>query len=179
MGEEEREPGTYCSRMHQVSLVTCILLRYTKITVNFCLPAETVHCIVLLPVGTHTGGFEVKNNIALTVIVCIVSFEAIGELQKERLHHSRAPAFKLEWTNTWTIPASEELSTFVAHLPSSSTRSVVGGSHLLYRRSWPCFVEVSVSVTKHILFLSNVYSLSTTRGTVSNQSIIANPRPPT
>ena len=39
-GEEEREPGTHCSRMHQVPLVTCILLRYTKITVNCCLPAE-------------------------------------------------------------------------------------------------------------------------------------------
>ena len=32
--EEEREPGTHCSRMRQVPLVTCILLRYTKITVN-------------------------------------------------------------------------------------------------------------------------------------------------
>ena len=39
-GEEEREPGTHCLRMRQVPLVTCILLRYTKITVNFCLPAE-------------------------------------------------------------------------------------------------------------------------------------------
>ena len=39
-GEEEREPGTHCSRMCQVPLVTCILLCYTKITVNFCLPAE-------------------------------------------------------------------------------------------------------------------------------------------
>ena len=38
--EEEREPGTHCSHMRQVPLVTCILLRYTKITVNFCLPAE-------------------------------------------------------------------------------------------------------------------------------------------
>ena len=50
-GEEEREPGTHCSRMRQVPLVTCILLRYTKITVNFCLPAERPHCIVItLPV---------------------------------------------------------------------------------------------------------------------------------
>ena len=28
------------------------------------------------------GGFEVKNNIALTVVVCIALFEAIGELQR-------------------------------------------------------------------------------------------------
>ena len=34
--DEEREPGTHCSRM----LVACILLRYTKINGNFCLPAE-------------------------------------------------------------------------------------------------------------------------------------------
>ena len=40
MGEEEREPGTHHSRMHQVSLVTCLLLRYTKISGNFCLAAE-------------------------------------------------------------------------------------------------------------------------------------------
>ena len=50
-GEEEREPGTHCSRMRQVPLVTCILLRYTKITVNFCLPPERPHCMVILPVG--------------------------------------------------------------------------------------------------------------------------------
>ena len=50
-GEEEREPGTHCSRMRQVPLVTCLLLRYTKITVNFCLPPERSHCMVTLPVG--------------------------------------------------------------------------------------------------------------------------------
>ena len=32
--EEEREPGTHFSCMRQVPLVTCILLRYTKITVT-------------------------------------------------------------------------------------------------------------------------------------------------
>ena len=32
--EEKREPGTHCLHMRQVPLVTCILLRYTKITVN-------------------------------------------------------------------------------------------------------------------------------------------------
>ena len=35
-GEEGRGPGTHCLRMRQVPLVTCTLLRYTKI---FCLPA--------------------------------------------------------------------------------------------------------------------------------------------
>ena len=39
----------------------------------------------------------------------------------------------LEWTNEWTIPASEELNTFVAP-SSSSTQSVVSGRHLLYGR---------------------------------------------
>ena len=35
------------------------------------------------PCETHTGGFEVRNNIALTVTVCIGSFEAIGELPRK------------------------------------------------------------------------------------------------
>ena len=39
------------------------------------------------------GGFAVKSNIALTVTVCIASFEAIIELQREKLHQSRAAAF--------------------------------------------------------------------------------------
>ena len=30
------------------------------------------------------GGFEVRNNIALMVTVCIASFEVISELQKEK-----------------------------------------------------------------------------------------------
>ena len=37
---EEREPGAHCSRKCQVPLVTCILFRYTKIMVNFFLPAK-------------------------------------------------------------------------------------------------------------------------------------------
>ena len=39
------------------------------------------------------SNFEVKNNIALTVTVCIASFEAISELQRERLRQSHAKAF--------------------------------------------------------------------------------------
>ena len=37
--------------------------------------------------------FEVKNNIALTVTVCIALFEVIGELQRERLCQSCAKTF--------------------------------------------------------------------------------------
>ena len=40
-GEEERELGTHCSRMHQVPLVTCILLRYTKVNGNFVVKSHT------------------------------------------------------------------------------------------------------------------------------------------
>ena len=47
----------------------------------------------ITPCGTHTGGFEVKNNIVWTIMVCIASFKAIGELQVERLYHSRAAVF--------------------------------------------------------------------------------------
>ena len=50
VGEEEREPDTHCLHMHQVSLVTCIPLRYSKIHKNFYLSAERPHCRILLPV---------------------------------------------------------------------------------------------------------------------------------
>ena len=36
------------------------------------------------------GSIEVENNMILMVTVYIASFEVIGELQRERLHHSRA-----------------------------------------------------------------------------------------
>ena len=39
------------------------------------------------------GGFKVKNAIALTATACIISFRAMDELQRERLHHSRATVF--------------------------------------------------------------------------------------
>ena len=99
-GEEEKGPGTHCSHMCQVSLVTCILLRYTKITVNFCLLAEWLQCRDnYTPCETHTGSFEVRNNITLMVTVCIASFKTIGKLQRKRLHQSHAIAFN--W-NGWT-----------------------------------------------------------------------------
>ena len=60
-GEEEREPGTHCLRMCQVPLVTCPLLRYTKITVNFRLPPERLHCMVILPVGLIWAVFKSKT----------------------------------------------------------------------------------------------------------------------
>ena len=43
---EKRVPGVHCSHMRQVSMVTCILLRHTKITTNFSLPAERPHAMV-------------------------------------------------------------------------------------------------------------------------------------
>ena len=92
-GEEEREPGTHCSRMRQVPLVTCILLCYTlKLrSISTYLLKAALHSYT--PCGTHTSDFEVKNNIALMVTVCIASFEAIGEVERERLHQSHAKAF--------------------------------------------------------------------------------------
>ena len=85
---------THCLRMHQVPLVTCILLRYTKVAVKFCLPAERPHCIVLLPVG-HVRTVLKSQTISLRmpVMVCTALFKAIGELQRDRLRHSRAIAF--------------------------------------------------------------------------------------
>ena len=123
MGQEKREPGTHCSRMCQVSLVTCILLYYTKIAVNFCSPPERPHCMVILPLRLIQAVFRSKT--ISTVTVCIASFKTIGKLQREGLRQSRAASF------TW----NEELSTFVVPL-SSSAHSVISCRHLfLYRRS--------------------------------------------
>ena len=47
-GGEKKAPGVHCSHMHQVSMVTCILFRYTKITTNFSLPAGRPHCRAML-----------------------------------------------------------------------------------------------------------------------------------
>ena len=46
-----------------VPLVTCILLRYTKSMVNFCLPAERPHCIVTLPVGHIRAVLKSKGSV--------------------------------------------------------------------------------------------------------------------
>ena len=45
------------------------------------------------PTGYIRAVVEVKNNIALMATVCIALFEAMGELQRERLCQSRATAF--------------------------------------------------------------------------------------
>ena len=49
--------------------------------------------IILLLRPIRAFFFLVKNNIASTVTVCIASFEAIGEIQRKRLHQSRAAVF--------------------------------------------------------------------------------------
>ena len=56
----------------------------TKITVNFCLPAEEPHCIVSYTTcGTHMDGFDFE---ALTLTVCIAFFKAISsELQRGKI----------------------------------------------------------------------------------------------
>ena len=56
----------------------------------------------------------VRCDITLSLMVCIVSFNVISELQRERLHHSHAMhSVELElWMNMWMISASEELSVF-------------------------------------------------------------------
>ena len=43
MRRGKRAPGVHCSCMLQVSMVTCILLLYTKITTNFSLPPGRPH----------------------------------------------------------------------------------------------------------------------------------------
>ena len=72
------------------------------------------------------GGFEVKHNIALMVMIYIASFEVIGELQRERLHKSRDIVFSLN---------GQTRGQFMQVPLSSYTQSVVSGRHLLYGRS--------------------------------------------
>ena len=65
----EGAPGTHCSRMRQVSLVTCIL----SITLS-SLPADKPYCRVMLSVRYISGVLKSKNAIALTATACIISF---------------------------------------------------------------------------------------------------------
>ena len=67
--------------MRQVPLVTCILLKLRPISAYLLKAA--LHSYTSC--GTHTSDFDVKNNIAFKVTVCIASFKVIGELQWERL----------------------------------------------------------------------------------------------
>ena len=53
---------------------------------------------------------------------------------KEKIASVTCHSVQLEWTNAWTISASEELSAFVA-LSSLSTQGMVNGRHLSYMRS--------------------------------------------
>ena len=69
------------------------------------------------------GDIEVENNIALTVTVCNASFEVIGELQTERLRHSRAAAF------TWNGRMRGRLLQAKSWVPSSLP-------HLCLQRAW-------------------------------------------
>ena len=46
------------------------------------------------------------------VMLCIASFEAIGETSNGKIASVMCRSFQLQWTNVQTIPASKELSTF-------------------------------------------------------------------
>ena len=68
--------------MHQVPLVTCNYSATLKLwSISAYLLKAALHSYT--PCGIYTSDFGVKNNIALTVTVCIAAFEVIGELQRE------------------------------------------------------------------------------------------------
>ena len=76
------------------------------------------------------------------VTVCIASFEVIGELQRERLHHSRAAAF------SWSGQTRGQLLQAKSRVPSSLPH------HRLQHGQWQasfireksaCLAEVSVT----------------------------------
>ena len=82
--------GSACPCMREVSMVTCIY--------QHALPKPSISVYLLISHTTELrslwdtfgGAFKV---IALTATAYIISFRAIDELQRERLHHSRATVF--------------------------------------------------------------------------------------
>ena len=66
---EEKNPGTHCLRMCGVLVLTYILL---------CFMLTSVYLL-------HNTGL--CDNASMTTI-CIILFQAVGELHRDRLHHS-------------------------------------------------------------------------------------------
>ena len=116
---------------------------------------------------TPLGGFQVRNNLATTLTVCIASFKTIGKLQREKLHQSRAMEghqlgilSSLVWITLEFIYPSDAtdwkqmLLAFAAELPlpsqgtpheNSATRESLRMLHTLclqvlpsMRRGWNC-----------------------------------------
>ena len=74
-----------CSHMRQVPLVTCILLRCTKITINFCLPVERPHWRVVLPVR-HIRVFLKSRTISLSPLL-LRSRRSVNFKEKDCIIH--------------------------------------------------------------------------------------------
>ena len=55
--------------LFKVPLVICILLRYTKIMVDFCLPVQNLYCVVILLVG-HIWAV-LKSYLLITFSTCL------------------------------------------------------------------------------------------------------------
>ena len=87
------------------------------------------------------GGFEVKNNIDLTVTVCIASFEAIGELQREKLRQSRAVEFMDERVDNSCKRKAEYLCRFLVIIHTEGDEWQAS----LIREKSACLAKVSVT----------------------------------
>ena len=123
----KRVPGAYCLGLHQVPMVTCILLRYTTITTNLSLPSERPHCRAMFIVR-HIWKESNSKIISLNLMVTVW----IGELQgKEKITSLHVVATR---KNGQVILQTEELCTFIN--PSSLlTQSVVDGMYLPHRKT--------------------------------------------
>ena len=71
---------------------------------------------------------EVENNIALTVTVCIASFEVIGELQRERLRHSRAATRRAEYLRRSLVIVCRERGQWQASFMREKSACLAGVS---------------------------------------------------
>ena len=100
------------------------------------------------PCGTHMSSFEVKNNIAWTVTVCIASFEVIGELQRERLHQSRAKP--LGWNGRMQGQFLQAKSRVTSSLPHHRPHTLYSVAGSFYTRE--VGVLAKVSLTEQVLW---------------------------
>ena len=76
------------------------------------------------------SSFEVKNNITLMVTVCFASFEAIGELQKEKLCQSQTLQAN-HLNNNENLPSLEvspPISSNFQRIASTCTSAIVAYS---------------------------------------------------
>ena len=76
------------SHMCKVPLVTCLLLKLMEI---FCLPAERLHCKVILPVRHLRVVLKSETIITLTATVCMLCSRQLVNFERKIVSVSHVP----------------------------------------------------------------------------------------